>query len=44
MGLLDIDPGMIIWTIVTFLLLMILLRKTAWKPILAMIDEREKTI
>ncbi|MBD3276080.1 MAG: F0F1 ATP synthase subunit B [Candidatus Marinimicrobia bacterium] len=44
MGLLDIDPGMIIWTIITFVLLIVLLRKTAWKPILAVIDEREKTI
>ncbi len=44
MGLLDIDPGMIIWTVVTFLLLLFVLRKTAWKPILAMIDEREKTV
>ncbi|MCF7803709.1 MAG: F0F1 ATP synthase subunit B [Candidatus Marinimicrobia bacterium] len=44
MGLLDIDPGLIIWTLITFIILMILLRKVAWKPILAMIDEREATI
>ncbi|MBS1271295.1 MAG: ATP synthase subunit b [Candidatus Marinimicrobia bacterium] len=44
MGLLDIDPGLIIWTLVTFIILLILLRKTAWKPILAMIDEREETV
>ena len=44
MGLLDIDPGLIIWTLVTFIILLVLLRKTAWKPILAMIDEREETV
>jgi len=44
MGLLDIDPGLIIWTLVTFIVLLILLRKSAWKPILAMIDEREETV
>ncbi len=44
MGLLDIDPGLILWTIITFVILMVLLRKIAWKPILAMIDEREQAI
>jgi len=44
MGLLNVDPGLIIWTIITFLILLIILRKVAWKPILAMIDERETTI
>jgi len=44
MGLLDIDPGLIIWTIITFVILLVLLRRVAWKPILAMIDERERTI
>jgi len=44
MGLLDIDPGLIIWTIVTFVVLLFVLRAVAWKPILAMIDEREESI
>lgn len=44
MGLLSVDPGLIIWTIITFVILLFLLRKVAWKPILTMIDERESTI
>jgi len=44
MGLLNVDPGTIIWTIITFLILLVILRKVAWNPILAMIDERESTI
>ena len=38
------EPGMMIWTIITFGLLLIVLRVFAWKPILAILDEREKTI
>jgi len=44
MDLLAINPGLIIWTIVTFIVLMVVLRLVAWKPLLAMLDEREKTI
>jgi len=36
--------GTIIWTIVTFLILLVLLGRYAWKPLLAMLDEREKTV
>ncbi len=38
------DIGVIFWTVITFLALLILLGKFAWKPILHMIDEREKMI
>jgi F-type H+-transporting ATPase subunit b len=38
------DPGVGIWTIITFLLLLVVLKKLAWKPILESLDEREKTI
>ncbi len=44
MNLVAINPGMIIWTIITFIVLLIVLRLVAWKPLLAMLDEREKTI
>lgn len=44
MGLLDINPGLIIWTIVTFAALLVVLRLVAWKPLLGMLEEREKTI
>ncbi len=42
--LLNVEPGLIFWTIVTFLLLLIVLRKVAWKPLLTMLDEREQRI
>ncbi len=43
-SLLDVNPGLIIWTILTFLLLLIILKKVAWKPILSALDQREKDI
>ncbi len=41
---LDINPGVIIWTTVTFLFLLWLLKKMAWKPILDLLSERENKI
>ena len=38
------DPGLYIWTILTFLVLFGLLAKFAWKPILEMLESREETI
>lgn len=38
------DPGLFIWTIFTFLLLLVLLAKFAWKPLLAFLATREETI
>jgi F-type H+-transporting ATPase subunit b len=43
-SLLDINPGLIIWTAVTFIALLIILKKVAWKPILAALDQREGAI
>ena len=42
--LLNIEPGLIFWTIVTFVLLLVVLRLVAWKPLLTMLDEREQRI
>ena len=42
--LIKLDPGLFIWTIVTFLLLLTILKKFAWKPLLAVLDERQKSI
>jgi F-type H+-transporting ATPase subunit b len=39
--MLDINPGLIIWTIVTFVLLAIVLRAYAWKPLMAALQQRE---
>lgn len=38
------DPGLIIWTIITFLVLLFILKKAAWKPILDLLHQREATI
>ncbi len=43
-GLLDIDPGLMIWTVITFFLLLVLLGKFAWKPIIKTLQEREERI
>ncbi len=43
-SLVDVEPGLIIWTMVTFFLLMIILRWKAWGPILSTIEAREKRI
>ena len=42
--MLDIHPGLMIWTIVSFLILLVILKKAAWTPILKALDEREKGI
>jgi len=38
------DPGLFLWTILTFLVLLVLLAKFAWKPLLALLDRREEMI
>jgi F-type H+-transporting ATPase subunit b len=43
-SLLDIDPGLIFWTAVTFFLLLFFLGKFAWKPIVKTLQEREAKI
>jgi len=43
-SLLDINPGVIFWTTLTFLILLFVLKKTAWKPILDSLNAREKSI
>lgn len=43
-SIMQLNPGLTFWTIVTFLVVMVVLRLTAWKPILSMLDEREKNI
>ncbi len=42
--LLSIEPGMVIWTWVVFFMLLALLTKFAWKPILKSLKEREEKI
>jgi F-type H+-transporting ATPase subunit b len=42
--LLNIEPGLLIWTVITFVILLIVLRKVAWGPILTALEQREYTI
>ena len=42
--LVKLDPGLFIWTVLTFVLLLTVLAKFAWKPLLLMLDERDKSI
>ncbi len=42
--LVKLDPGLFIWTILTFVLISTILAKFAWKPLLAMLEERNKSI
>ncbi len=43
-SLVSVNPGLIFWTVVTFVILLIILKKTAWKPILSALDQRESAI
>jgi len=43
-ALLRVDPGLFIWTILTFLALLALLAKFAWRPLLAALDTRQTAI
>jgi F-type H+-transporting ATPase subunit b len=43
-GLTQINPGLTLWAAITFLVLLVVLSKFAWGPIVKMLDEREKTI
>jgi F-type H+-transporting ATPase subunit b len=42
--LLQPDTGLMIWTVVTFLVVLFILSKTAWKPILTGLNQRERRI
>jgi F-type H+-transporting ATPase subunit b len=43
-SIMDIHPGLTFWTLVTFVVVAFVLKKAAWKPIVGMLDERERTI
>jgi F-type H+-transporting ATPase subunit b len=42
--LLTIEPGMLIWTFVVFFILLWVLKKFAWKPLLSSLEGRENAI
>ena len=43
-ALLRFEPGLMIWTIAIFFVLLVVLRKFAWKPLLVALDDREQNI
>lgn len=44
MGLVLPDYGLLFWMVLTFLIVMFILKKFAWKPILSSLKEREDSI
>ena len=42
--MLEINPGLIVWTIITFIILLVILRAMAWKPLLHALSAREEKI
>jgi len=42
--LVQLDPGLFVWTILTFLVLLGVLAKFAWNPLLIMLKDREEHI
>lgn len=43
-SLIEVKPGLIFWTLVTFVIVALILRSRAWGPILSLVEEREKQI
>jgi F-type H+-transporting ATPase subunit b len=42
--MLEIYPGLMLWTILTFLIVLFILRRTAWKPLVQALNDREEKI
>src|SRR5437868_1956821 len=42
--MLDLNPGLILWTFIIFIGLLFILKKAAWKPLLASLKTREQAI
>ena len=43
-SIMQVEPGLMIWTVITFVLLLVLLRFSAWGPLKKSLDAREKRI
>jgi F-type H+-transporting ATPase subunit b len=43
-GLLKVDPGLLVWTLFTFLVLLLILWKAAWKPLVEALDSRAERV
>ncbi len=44
MDLVTPDIGLVFWTTLVFLIVLVILRRMAWKPILNAVNEREESI
>jgi F-type H+-transporting ATPase subunit b len=44
MGIIIPDPGLLFWMIISFLIVWLILKKYAWKPIINALKNREKSI
>lgn len=42
--LLQFEPGLMIWTLVVFVITLLVLHRIAWKPLLGTLDDRERRI
>ncbi len=43
-GLLKVSPGLLLWTIITFVVLLLILWKAAWKPVVEALDARAEKV
>jgi len=43
-SIMNVDPGVMVWTVVTFVVLLVVLRFTAWKPLISALEAREQRI
>ena len=43
-GPLDVEPGLMIWTVVVFVALLLILRKLAWPALLGAVEARERAL
>jgi len=43
-GLLRVEPGLLLWTIITFIVLLLILWKAAWKPLVEALDSRAEKV
>lgn len=40
----NLDPKMMLWSVINFLILLVLLRRFLWKPILGILESRERAV
>ncbi len=43
-GLLRVEPGLLLWTVITFVVLLLILWKAAWKPLTEALDARAEKV